>query len=75
MPINTPIKTVGELKQLLSTIDDSMKLRICFKEKVSDEELAKSDYPYSHRLFDATIELDDISYSENVVQLGVEKEE
>ena len=69
------IRTVGDLRNLISDLSDDYVIRFEVRRKVPDEELILRSYkyPYDYYQFDG-IEFDDIGVSDKVLCLGVELE-
>lgn len=69
------IKTVGDLRNLISDLSDDYVIRFEVRRKVPGEELVLRSYkyPYDCYQFDG-IEFDDIGVSDKVLCLGVELE-
>lgn len=65
------INTVGDLRKIIADIDDDFKLDMRIMEEISEEELKGMSYPYPWNMYDATLEFQDIGYSDKELCLGV----
>jgi hypothetical protein len=65
------IETIGQLKKLISSMDDDFKLEINIMTEIPEEELINSRYPYPWRKIDGYIEYHDTGYSDKVVCFGI----
>lgn len=66
------IKTVGDLRKVIANLDDSFKIEMRIRRKLTDEELKYMPYPYPYETEYTTLEFDDIGYSDKELCLGVE---
>ena len=69
------IKTVGDLKKVLSSFDDDFILDVAMMKRLPIEEILKSKYPYPYYSTDATLEYHDVSWSDKLVCFGVYENE
>lgn len=68
------IKTVGQLRELIRNIEDDYTIEVRIRTRVSDEELAKRNYPYPFDTeYKEGFEYDDIGVSDKVLCIGVER--
>ncbi len=67
------IKTVGDLRKVIANLDDSFKIEMRIRRKLTDEELKYMPYPYPYETEYSTLEFDDIGYSDKELCLGVER--
>ena len=58
------INTVGDLRKIISDLDDDFKLNMRIMEEISEEELKGMSYPYPWRKYDGCLEFGDIGYSD-----------
>ncbi len=65
------IKTVGELRKALGTLDDDFKLEIDHMILLTDEQLKKMSYPYPWRRKEGNLQFNDVGYSDKVVCFGL----
>lgn len=66
------IKTIGELKKAIETIDDDFTIDVRIVRELSEEELKDNKYPYPYEYSKANIEIGDIGYSDKDVFINVE---
>ena len=67
------IRTIGELKKAIATIDDDFTIDVRIVRELSEEELKDSSYPYPYEYIKANLEIGDIGYSDKDVFINVEK--
>ena len=65
------INTVGNLRKIIADIDDDFKLDMRIMEEISEEELKGMSYPCPWNMYGATLEFQDIGYSDKELSLGV----
>ena len=65
------VKTVGDLRKMISNLDDDFKLDIRIMEEIHEEELKGMSYPYPWIMHDGYLEFQDIGYSDKELCLGV----
>lgn len=65
------IKTVGDLKKVLSSFNDDFTLDIVIMKRLPMKEILKSKYPYPYNPTDATLEYHDVGWSDKLVCFGV----
>lgn len=66
------IKSVGELKRMISDIPDEYSLEFRVRTKIPDEELKDMRYPYPYNTeYLDGVEFDDVGHSDKVLCLGV----
>jgi hypothetical protein len=66
------IKTVGDMRALISDLDDDFKIELRIRQKLSDEELKNMSYPYPYKTQYTNLVFDDIGYSDKDLCLGCE---
>ena len=64
------LNTVGDLRKIISDLDDDFKLDMRIMERIPEEELKSMYYPYPWRIYDAYLEFQDIGYSDKELCLG-----
>ena len=67
------IRTIGELKKAIATIDDDFTIDVRIVRELSEEELSGSNYPYPYEYIKANLEIGDIGYSDKDVFINVEE--
>ena len=65
------IKTVGDLRKMISNLDDDFRLDIRIMEEIPEEELKDISYPYPWRMYDGYLEFQDIGHSDKELCIGV----
>lgn len=65
------IKTVGQLRKIMTHLSDDFEIDMRVRRKLTDEELMQCRYPYPYDTQYLTLEFDDIGYSDKVLCLGV----
>ena len=67
------IRTIGELKKAIATIDDDFTIDVRIVRELSEEESSGSNYPYPYEYTKANLEIGDIGYSDKDVFINVEE--
>ena len=67
----TTIITIGDLKNLIKSMDNDLTLEMNYMMKVSYEELRKMSHPYPWRRIKCNLEFNDVGHSEKTVRFGV----
>lgn len=65
------IKTVGDLRKILTDLDDDFELDIRIMKEIPKKELMKMSYPYPWSMIDGYLEFQDIGYSDKRLCIGV----
>ena len=65
------IKTVGDLRKILTDLDDDFELDIRIKKEIPKKELMEMSYPYPWSMIDGYLEFQDIGYSDKRLCIGV----
>ena len=65
------IKTVGDLRKILTDLDDDFELDIRIMKEIPKKELMEMSYPYPWSMIDGYLEFQDIGYSDKRLCIGV----
>jgi len=65
------IKTVGELRTALGSLDDDFKLEIDYMILIPNEQLTKMAYPYPWIRKECNLKFHDVDYSDRVICFGL----
>lgn len=66
------IKTVGELRELISNLEDDYKIEVRVRKELDMEIVVKSGYPYPFKTDYTELEFDDVCVSDKVLCIGAE---
>ena len=69
------IKTVGELRELISNLSDDYKIEVRVRKELDMETVVKSNYPYPYKTFYTELQFDDVGVSDKVLCIGAEVSE
>lgn len=69
--MNDRILTIGDFRRMTKNLDDDFKLDVRIMEKVPEEILIKSGYPYPWNMIEGHVEFHDIGWSDKEFCIGV----